>query len=143
MKKLFIYINTLLIFSLAFGAFAQTKFRGEGMDNDLELFSLSASSVSGSEVDLEFSFNNRLDPSSVNESLVRINGSECLSSGKITFSKDGTRFKIRAKISSKQFSLSMSGVESQDGIRMSPVKIDSVEVGYTYTRRSSGKWERS
>jgi len=144
MKKLFKYFNTLLIFSLvSMALFAQPKSWGESMDYELELFSVSASPASSGQVDLEFVFNNRLDPSSVDQSQVLINGKECLSSGKIIFSKDGSRFKITVRVSSRYFSLELRGVESQDGVEMLPVRIDQVEAGNTYTRRSDGRWERS
>ncbi len=132
----FIFLASLFFISGA-NLFCQSK------SDALELFSVSATSVSSSQLDLEFSFDSRLDPSSIDESSILINGKESSFEGKVVFSKDGSRFKIRINSSLKEFNLSVQGILSDEGMEMSPAEIDSLEAGCTYTKRSPSKWEKS
>lgn len=132
----FIFLASLFFISGA-NLFCQSK------SDALELFSVSATSVSSSQLDLEFSFDSRLDPSSIDESSILINGKESSFEGKVVFSKDGSRFKIRINSSLKEFNLSVQGILSDEGMEMSPVEIDGLEAGSTYTKRSPSKWEKS
>ncbi len=132
----FIFLASLFFISGA-NLFCQSK------SDALELFSVSATSVSSSQLDLEFSFDSRLDPSSIDESSILINGKESSFEGKVVFSKDGSRFKIRINSSLKEFNLSVQGILSDEGMEMSPAEIDGLEAGCTYTKRSPSKWEKS
>ncbi len=133
----FLIFLASIFFILGANLFCQSK------SDSLELFSVSATSPSSSQLDLEFSFTSRLDPSSIDQSSILINGKESSFEGKIIFSKDGSRFKIRINSTLKEFNLSIQGILSDEGMEMSPVEIDGLEAGCTYTKRSSSKWEKS
>ena len=96
-------------------------------DIPLSITQTKASRVSFDKVELEIIFNQSINPRSVKNTCITINGEELPKSTKFAFNKKGDTIKFEAEVQSNFCELALQKIRSFDGRLISPVKL-SLEI---------------